>query len=341
MEKLATETLQQIFEHACTDGGYTGCSLSLTSTSIRKVARPVRFFSVALILWTHSVNAFLALYKKECSVASGTRPKLAHLCLSDIREDSSIDDDPESWEVITPDHSDVLTATRHLLALVGDGLKSLVIDRAFVYPGNTLANRQFPSLRELTCLGYCHPSLLDVPRGVYPLFPALKRLHVVVGEELRNKPLIPQWATHAPHLTHLRISARHLSDIFLDEISEIVEAASDSRHDPLDTTVDASSAGRTFPRLARVVVQPGPRPVKGACRTSRSEFSSMLSELYEFADDATQAGLEMFALSPCKWSKRQWNEEIHTEWVKTIGGEDGRDWFSDEESEDESEGSKT
>ncbi|TBU44984.1 hypothetical protein BD309DRAFT_957211 [Dichomitus squalens] len=336
MEKLAVETLQQIFERACTDGGYTGCSLSLTSTSIREVARPVRFFSVALTAETYSVNAFLELYNKECSVASGARPKLAHLCFSDIKEDAadiSTNDDPESWDAIEAEHDRVLLATRTLLTLVGDGLKSLVIDHTFVEPGRPLADRQFPSLRELTFLWYRCPSALEFRPSVPPLFPALARLHVVAGDEIWNKPLILQWAPHAPHLTHLRISAHRLSDTFLDELSGIVKAASPSRHGPLDTGVDARvpPAKRTFPSLVRVVVQPGPRPVKGSCGTSRLAFTSRIGKMYGIADEVTQAGVEMFALSPCGWSKRRWGEEILVEWMKTIGGGDGRDWFSDEE----------
>ena len=66
MNKLALETLQQIFQQACADGGYTGCSLSLTSKSIRIAARSVRFHSVSLTSQIDSVCAFLRLYEKEC-----------------------------------------------------------------------------------------------------------------------------------------------------------------------------------------------------------------------------------------------------------------------------------
>ncbi|RDX55922.1 hypothetical protein OH76DRAFT_1337593, partial [Lentinus brumalis] len=43
---LPTEVLEQIFLQACTDGGYTGCSLSAVSRRIRAVSHTVRFHSI-------------------------------------------------------------------------------------------------------------------------------------------------------------------------------------------------------------------------------------------------------------------------------------------------------
>lgn len=346
MDKLALETVQQIFEHACTDGGYTGCSLSLTSKSIRIAARSVRFHSIALTARNHSVRAFLRLYEKECSDPSGARPKLVNLYLSGLREDT-VDspsdvanegrDDEDGEDTSLPNQT-VLTATRRLFQLVGDDLQSLVLHDAFVNPDYPLADGPFPSLREPTFLQHDDPCALVAPdSSVSPLFPALTRLHIVDSRDaLRSKPLIPSWATHAPHLTYLRISAHNLFGAFLDELPDALGApAYPFKRGYLKAVFGPPPAKRSYPSLTRVVVQPGPKPSSGPCGTSRFVFNSKSAQLDWIAREATQAGVEMFALSPCEWSNRRWDEEIFTEWVKMVSGDAGRDWFRGEETSED------
>ncbi|EIW63209.1 uncharacterized protein TRAVEDRAFT_43513 [Trametes versicolor FP-101664 SS1] len=79
MDTLPLETLEQIFELACTDGGYTGHSLSLVSKGIRAAARTSRFHSVSLIASPHRLQLFVALYKRECDPAHGDKPRIQHL----------------------------------------------------------------------------------------------------------------------------------------------------------------------------------------------------------------------------------------------------------------------
>ncbi|KAL1945755.1 hypothetical protein VTO73DRAFT_1757 [Trametes versicolor] len=79
MDTLPTETLQRIFEFACTDGGYTGHSLSLVSQAIREIARTTRFHSVALAASPRRLQAFVRLYERECDPARGYKPRIQHL----------------------------------------------------------------------------------------------------------------------------------------------------------------------------------------------------------------------------------------------------------------------
>ncbi|EIW62628.1 uncharacterized protein TRAVEDRAFT_42972 [Trametes versicolor FP-101664 SS1] len=79
MDNLPLETLQRIFELACTDGGYTGTSLSLVSKGIRAAARATRFHSISLIASPHRLQLFVALYERECAPALGDRPRIRHL----------------------------------------------------------------------------------------------------------------------------------------------------------------------------------------------------------------------------------------------------------------------
>lgn len=79
MDTLPLETLQRIFELACTDGGRTGNSLSLVSKGIRAAARTTRFHSIALIASPRRLQSFIDLYGRECDPARGDRPRIEHL----------------------------------------------------------------------------------------------------------------------------------------------------------------------------------------------------------------------------------------------------------------------
>ncbi|KAI0633760.1 hypothetical protein C8Q77DRAFT_1073530 [Trametes polyzona] len=81
MDTLPLEILQNIFELACTDGGLTGCSLSLTSRAIREAARMARFHSVSLVAYPVRLSSFVELYARECDPALGDIPRVAHLHL--------------------------------------------------------------------------------------------------------------------------------------------------------------------------------------------------------------------------------------------------------------------
>ncbi|KAI0766832.1 hypothetical protein BD413DRAFT_480233 [Trametes elegans] len=79
MDILPLEIWLDIFMLACTDGGYTGCSLSLTSKAIRAITRTLRFHSVALVAYPARLGSFVALYAADCKPDLGQKPKVAHL----------------------------------------------------------------------------------------------------------------------------------------------------------------------------------------------------------------------------------------------------------------------
>ncbi|EIW62844.1 uncharacterized protein TRAVEDRAFT_69076 [Trametes versicolor FP-101664 SS1] len=82
MNSLPLETLQRIFELACTDGGRTGNSLSLTSKGVRSAARTARFRSVILNVNHRPLQSFMALYERECDPALGDKLRIQHLYLT-------------------------------------------------------------------------------------------------------------------------------------------------------------------------------------------------------------------------------------------------------------------
>ncbi|KAI1783745.1 hypothetical protein LXA43DRAFT_306071 [Ganoderma leucocontextum] len=346
MEHLPLETLQQIFRLACTDGGYTGCSLALTSKSIREAAQSTRFHSIALAAETERLVALVTLYQDQCSNAAALRPRVSHLHLS-LRKtaNTSLSDEPteeDEWDEESEDDEEVsssprsspvaarLIAAQQLLGLVADDLHSLVVTKAnAVQP---LFDRAFPSLRELTLLRHTDPSKFIAPDcKILPLFPALTHLHIVTPDS--SLPLLPSWIAHAPRVTHLRVSAHSLFYKLVDELPDALGTPPSQRGFRPGTAVPPPPAVRTYPTLVCVVVQPGPPPVVGACGTSRMMFSSRMWQLGRMASQAKTAGVEMHALSPCSWATREWDGAIYEEWIQRVGGEPGRDWFSDADEE--------
>ncbi|OSD01361.1 hypothetical protein PYCCODRAFT_1436592 [Trametes coccinea BRFM310] len=93
MENLPLDLLRRIFELACTDGGYTGNSLSLTSKAIRKASRATRFHSIFLNAGPRRLRSFLDLYERECDASFEDKPRIRHLYasfhVSDLKESQS------------------------------------------------------------------------------------------------------------------------------------------------------------------------------------------------------------------------------------------------------------
>ena len=274
------------------------CNSPLTSKSFRLAARVVRFHSIALTVQARHVDAFLRLYTKECSSDNDARPRLVHLCLYDTRERNQKE-------------ATIHQAVRQVLQLAGDDLQSLVLDDAFVDPAYPLVDQPFPSLHDLTFLWHRDPSTLIAPdSSISPLFPSLTRLHIVGGDIgwPEPKPFVPSWATHAPRLTHLRLSAYRLHSTSLNELQDALGTpAYPFTYRRQDPAVKPPPAQRAIPGLVHIVVQPGPKPATGWCGTARVAFGKKVMQLDWIAREATQAGVEMLVLPPCEWSShREW-----------------------------------
>ncbi|KAI0748416.1 hypothetical protein C8Q80DRAFT_737633 [Daedaleopsis nitida] len=82
MENLATEILLRIFAFACTDGGYTACSLSLVSKNTQRVSRSLRFHSVSLTSSPTKLSKLLSLLAEERSATLPYSPRIRHLYLA-------------------------------------------------------------------------------------------------------------------------------------------------------------------------------------------------------------------------------------------------------------------
>ena len=125
LEHFPFELLHMIFLEACTDGGGTGCSLSLVSRDVYKVSRAARFHSVSLLtpsLW--KLRRFLEEYNKARDAAMqeaprGTMPCIRHLCLlvdlPDFFHCDRLDVKPAQWDSQYPERRLYGCFRKHLL----------------------------------------------------------------------------------------------------------------------------------------------------------------------------------------------------------------------------------
>ncbi|KAI0682604.1 hypothetical protein C8Q76DRAFT_321669 [Earliella scabrosa] len=169
METLPFELLEQIAAFACTDGGRTGCSLSLVSKRFREVARGTRFASVALTSGHPSQLAqFLAAYTtaRDARPEHGAMPRIRHLCVcsdasrrhSNMRSGHGRPTTPPLGE--STRRFEFTAVLEQLLRTVAPELESLaLVSTRLAYPGflpvpaSLLEKNVWPELRELTIVG--------------------------------------------------------------------------------------------------------------------------------------------------------------------------------------------
>ena len=221
MVALPIELLAQIFTYACTDGGYTGCSLSLVSKHIRAASRGARFHSVSLTRASaEQVSQFSSHLLAECALSNGTgaAPRVKHLCLTaakrsvgHLEQSTATAGDTELVHFIT----DVMT----LLTIIAPNLLTLsLVSRLPLYiaglPLPDIRKVSFPILEELSIVGHrlLFPPLSDDTSGADPVgsqtvFPNLTHLHWTCEDfPSRNTLSLRPWIDAAPQLTHFRIS---------------------------------------------------------------------------------------------------------------------------------------
>ncbi|KAI1797817.1 hypothetical protein LXA43DRAFT_268738 [Ganoderma leucocontextum] len=87
LSTLPPEILEKIFRSACTDGGRTGCSLSLVSKTVRAVSMAARYHSISLLAGSPGkLRGFLECFENARSAARSVEgsatPRIRHLCLA-------------------------------------------------------------------------------------------------------------------------------------------------------------------------------------------------------------------------------------------------------------------
>lgn len=157
--RTPTEVWEEIFKLACTDGGFTGTSLALTSRFIRAQSSSIRFHSLA-ICSLRQLEAFLKLHTSDC------KPRVEHMFISFL----NIPHEQRSWQrhtlllqrekmefdqwTQTEWDERFATAWNMLVDLVAPKLRTLSVVEAGVPLSSLQFLRSFPRLEELSWKGY-------------------------------------------------------------------------------------------------------------------------------------------------------------------------------------------
>ena len=224
MRDLPVELLQQIFALACTDGGYTGCSLSLVSRRFHDVVHTARYHSVALS-GIKQIFFFLRCLENARRAAS---IQVHHLFISTVPDGEEVARIRDGW-TLRPDilPCDTVLASAQgppwslwpilqgamdrrlleriplLLQAVAADLRTLSIVHSWEF-GPFQLPQAFPFLHQLTICGPSPVFPTDVNSGmVLPCFPTLRDLHIVCPNVS-----VTSWVFASPVLQRL-----HLSDI--------------------------------------------------------------------------------------------------------------------------------
>ncbi len=194
MQTLPVETLSQIFRAACTDGGYTGCTLSQTSRAVRAVSQ--------LSIGFDRLESFIILYEKVDGLVNSSLANVIPLHPKDEEEEgvASVAHGSEASSYPQP---------IRLLELVADDLVSLALPSMLPLSSPACdvhhTDCAFPSLPALILNVFCDTAVLATS-AVSPLFPAVTHLQIVMSPHPLARAPFSGWITHAPRTTHLRIS---------------------------------------------------------------------------------------------------------------------------------------
>ena len=226
-DRLPVELLEDIFKLACMDGGYTGCSLSLVSKSIRNTSRAGRFNCVMLRSSSaEQVAQFLNCFKAERAravSAGGSLPTIRHLFLASAKRQVNL----RLYDriLLSPDTElgEFQANVSSLLDLVAPDLSTLFLldehhkwDEILRLP-NLKSIAAYTNLQELYVFGYElvpyePPRALEedlsfeahrVDHSAPFTHPRLTHLH----STFHSSSFVPLhlWAACAPNITHIHL----------------------------------------------------------------------------------------------------------------------------------------
>ena len=358
MDRLAVELLEQIFLLACTDGGFTGASLSRVSKHIRAVSRAARFHTIALLSpFPGKLEQFACCYVQERALSLGATPKVRHLLVaSAIRQTDSArvvlkpspDGDASKY---LPDVNDVKKQREAsqrelrkfhmdvaaLLQLLAPDLLSLTLVHCHRYgkpemrfPDTIEVPGGFPLLQELTIAGiqprFTSP---ECPSG--SLYPSLERLHLSLVALSGCPDLnIVAWGDNAPKLAHLRISnVNYWPRTIMDSVRKVF---GESSHSSL-YRARAHQHARFSPAesehlnasLQQVIVQPhSPPPMGGPCGTPHFVFTSFIESLQAACKPCYNPKLPTTLLPPSRnMREHDWQAVMLNQWIDRLSGGPG------------------
>ncbi|GJE99326.1 hypothetical protein PsYK624_155800 [Phanerochaete sordida] len=312
MECCPTELWLKIAGLACTDGGRTGCALSLVSREMRALVGPVRFTSISLTT-EEQLHAFSALLS---SPGTDSSPTIRHLLVY-------LETQAEHGSDL--DTSSIDSALCHVLSVAAPTVVTLAVHgiRFDLIPPRL----PFPSLHDLSIDSTDYSTSLTSPH-----FTTTRRLHIVRRTFPPHPDFWPDLTRFTPLLTHLRLScvARDGSvPRFLRILLDVPVLAPSGPMGATDAYAPGSEHARRaaetaarLPALRRVAVQPLLMRVRGMCGTPRIAHGRMLVALDAVARACAEGrGTGTLCVLPGSPSYRV--DEARADWVNAVGGGDG------------------
>ncbi|EPQ54774.1 hypothetical protein GLOTRDRAFT_94185 [Gloeophyllum trabeum ATCC 11539] len=205
MERCPVEIIWSIVSLACTDGGATGCSLSLVSRGMARVSEPFRFQSVALSGY-QQIDAFIS----TVLVPSRKHPAIKHLFLSDCRVEKTTQYGGSTALSLAIDALGFFDLLPKILRVISPSLETFSL--ISFDPGyhrlfwDTFYGVSFPALTDLTMRVSSKRPIVPLYSGSFPHIddypldmPRLERLHLAFAADMLsgiyqfNAELSPQY----------------------------------------------------------------------------------------------------------------------------------------------------
>ena len=309
------------------DGGYTGCSLSLVSKSIRNASRAGRFNCVMLRSSSaEQVAQFLNCFKAERAravSAGGSLPTIRHLFLASAKRQVNL----RLYDriLLSPDTEleEFQANVSSLLDLVAPDLSTLFLldehhkwDEILRLP-NLKSIAAYTNLQELYVFGYElvpyePPRALEedlsfeahrVDHSAPFTHPRLTHLHFT----FYSSSFVPLhlWAACAPNITHIHLrnmsySGSNAVDVIRTATTSVtcgeslkcVQRCAACRLTPScvvqgSDSDDGATRKATFERLEVLIVQPSTSPPIGFCGTPRIRYRQFIRQLGEVHSEKT------------------------------------------------------
>ena len=306
MDRCPPEILLKIFALACTDGGTTGCVLSLVSRYIREVSSIVQLQTVAVDRVTRMRLLLEALRSRPPALR-----RVKHLFLSDSQA---------AWRRCWGADSDFghYDAYAAIMALVGQDLITLTVSLRDYVSFYSLAppGVKFSRLQDLTveCSDFGSPRVQKPAHSnlIPGSFPNLRRLNCYGmasrGSDQSHLPLLNTVADAAPALAYLRLSGVH-ELVHLPNILSVGLRIDD------EEPGRGVAAHRLPTDIQRIIVQPARIAYYGECDYGANDHCEMLEGL---------ENLTMVDEHVCLASEGSYrHEDCLKDWLDVIGGGDG------------------
>ncbi|KAM5534402.1 hypothetical protein V8D89_011869 [Ganoderma adspersum] len=364
---IPPELWEQIITTACTDGGFTGASLALTSKFFHAQSFSSRFHSLAF----KSIGRLEAFLASLDAHPNKSRTKIQHVYLSFVGETDAAWHAPLNlwlnWspERLTQAHEDhdatqvarnqrFVSAMTRLFALAGPHLRTLCMLEPTHFRLPPLPMVTLPKLRELTLEGGCDFLVPDKPsRGhrqspdakgdgdaaakdpaLSARFPSLERLHCVGRNWFNPMRVLSNLVEHPPpSFTHLRFSGMATAaGMFPPDLAIQLGVRLESFEVTHAPTPDAAAR---LPHLRHLVIH-GMEPEPPSMRGFLSErWGVMCGDFREIARESKGTrGLQMVVLTRPWCRDPRWGDRLFDDWTDRLEGGHGC-WVSSVEEEKE------